>query len=150
MLIRRAEKEDCNKLDELLTLLIRDEKQYDDSIDDFFAVIGYYENFINDLDKCLLVAVDNEEIIGYIYGYKQDKDPTSSKSEYLLDALYVIDNYRNQGIGKSLINEFKKFCVENNATHINVNVCSKNIGAKTLYQSNDFETTKETMTLKLK
>lgn len=150
MLIRKAIKEDCNKLDELLTLLIRDEKQYDDSIDTSFFVIGYYENFVNDSNKCLLVALDNEEIVGYLYGYKQEKDPTSDKLEYLLDALYVINNYRNQGIGKSLINEFKKFCLENNATHINVNVCSKNITAKSLYENNNFVTTKEIMTLELK
>lgn len=150
MIIRKAKIEDCKKLDYFLTLLVRDEKQYDDSIDEFFAVINYYENFVNDLDKCLLVATNNDEIVGYIYGYKQEKDPTSYKTEYLLDALYVMDNYRNQGIGTALINEFKTWCLENNGTDINVNVCSKNKDAKNLYQSNKFEVIKEIMTLKIK
>ena len=150
MLIRKANIEDCNKLDELLTLLIKDEKQYDDSINGFFAVIGYYENFVNDQDRCLLVALDNNEIVGYIYGFKQEKDPTVEKEEYLLDALYVLENYRNKGIGKSLIQEFKAWCEGLNATNINVNVCSKNETAKALYKENNFITVKETMTLKIK
>ncbi len=148
-MIRKAKIEDCNKLDDLLTLLIRDEKQYDDSIDGLFAVIGYYENFVSDPNRCLLVSDDNG-INGYIYGFKQESDPTSSKVEYLLDALYVVEDYRNKGIGKALIEEFKTWCIENGATNINVNVCSKNEIAKILYKNNNFVTTKETMTLKLK
>lgn len=149
MLIRKAKLEDCSKIDNLLTLLIRDEKQYDDSIDSFFTVIGYYENFVNDPNRCLLVAENNDEIIGYIYGFKQEQDPTSSKIEYLLDALYVKEEYRKQEVASLLIQEFKKWCKEKKATCINVNVNSQNTKAKNLYQKENFVTVKETMSTEL-
>lgn len=149
-MIRKAKLEDCDKLDQLLTLLIRDEVQYDKTIDPGFMVIKFYENFVNDPNRCLLVAEENNEIVGYLYGFKQQKDPVSDKKEYLLDALYVDPNYRHQGIGSALIDEFKTWCLESNATCITVNVCSENKEAKELYKNNNFVTTKETMIMELK
>ena len=149
-MIRKAKLEDCDKLDQLLTLLIRDEVQYDKTIDPGFMVIKFYENFVNDPNRCLLVAEENNEIVGYLYGFKKQKDPVSDKKEYLLDALYVDPNYRHQGIGSALIDKFKTWCLESNATCIMVNVCSENKEAKELYKNNNFVTTKETMVIELK
>ena len=146
MKIRKSEMSDVNKLNSLLTLLIRDEKQYDDTIDENFTVTNMYENYIYDLNRLILVAEDdNNNIIGYIYGYITNDEV--SKRTAVLDALYVESEYRNKGIADKLINYFKKWVSDNNIDIIDVNVCSNNIKAKNLYKKHNFKTIKETMRL---
>jgi ribosomal protein S18 acetylase RimI-like enzyme len=150
MIIRKAIKEDAKTLNWLLTLLIRDEKQYDNSINENFVVTNMYENYIEDKNRCILVALDNNKIIGYLYGYLKEFDSTVNNKICLLDALYVDINYRKKGVANELINSFKNWCINNNSKTIEVNVCSKNINAKNLYSKHDFITIKETMSLEIK
>ena len=145
MIIRKAKIKDAKSLNNLLTLLIRDEKQYDNNIDENFVVTNMYENYIEDPKRCILVAEDNEKIIGYIYGYLNDADPTLNNRLALLDALYVDENYRKQGIADSLIKNFKEWVISNNVKIIEVGVCSENINAKHLYNKHGFNTVKETL-----
>ena len=146
MTIRKASYDDINTLNYFLTLLIRDEKQYDDTIDENFTVTNMYENYIYDLNRLILVAEDdNNNIIGYIYGYITNDEV--SKRTAVLDALYVESEYRNKGIADKLINYFKKWVSDNNIDIIDVNVCSNNIKAKNLYKKHNFKTIKETMRL---
>jgi ribosomal protein S18 acetylase RimI-like enzyme len=149
MIIRKANENDAKDLNWLLTLLIRDEKKYDDNINENFVVTNMYENYIEDQNRCILVAEENNKIIGYLYGYYENNDLTINNRICFLDALYVNENYRNKGIANQLINLFKKWCIDNNAKTIEVNVCSKNINAKNLYSNQNFITTKETMEFKI-
>ena len=50
MEVRKIKKEEASIVDNLLTLLIRDEKQYDDNIDINFKVTNFYQNYIDDSD----------------------------------------------------------------------------------------------------
>ena len=69
ILIRGAEHEDAERLDELLTLLIRDEGQYDDNLNEAYVVRdNYRERFRMDGHK-LLVAEIEGKIVGYLYGF---------------------------------------------------------------------------------
>ncbi len=145
MKIRKAEMRDVNKLNSLLTVLIRDEKQYDDTINENFTVSNMYENYIYDLNRLILVAEEDNNIVGYIYGYITNDEV--SKRTSVLDALYVESKYRNKGIADKLINYFKKWVSDNNIDIIDVNVCSNNIKAKNLYKKHNFKIIKETMRL---
>ena len=144
MLYRKALMKDAYDLDNLLTELIQDERQYDDSIDENFIVTNFYQNYIEDNTKFLYLAEESNEIIGYIYGYF-NKDDTNQNNIAYLDALYINIDYRKQGIANKLIAEFKKWARENNCTSMEVNVCSKNIKAKNLYLKNNFQSFKETL-----
>ena len=144
MIIRKAVDSDANKLNELLTKLILDEKQYDDSIDETFVVINMYENYINDETKFIEVVEENNEIVGYLYGMLL-KDPTSKTKKSVLDALYIESNYRKKGLGEKLINDFKTWCKEQKVDKINVKVCAKNINAKKLYNKMGFLKISETL-----
>ncbi len=148
MLYRKALMKDAKNLDNLLTKLIQDERQYDDSIDENFIVTDFYQNYIQDNTKFLYLAEDNKEIIGYIYGYF-NKDVTTNDKVAYLDALFIDSNYRHQGIANKLIDEFKKWTKENNCTSMEVNVCSNNIKAKNLYIKNNFQSFKETLKCKI-
>ncbi len=149
MKIRIAEPKDAERLNAFLTLLIRDEKQYDDGINENFVVTNMYENFIGDPKRIILVAEEDEKIIGYLYGFIIDSDEVETKKIAKLDALYVEENVRKKGIAESLINIFKDWVIDNNISKIEVNVCSDNYKAKSLYQKKGFKTTKETMSLEI-
>lgn len=56
MNIRKANYNDVKILNEFLTLLIRDERQYDLGIDENFVVTNMYENYIEDPNKLIIVA----------------------------------------------------------------------------------------------
>jgi GNAT superfamily N-acetyltransferase len=149
MIIRRAIAQDSKSLNWLLTLLIRDEKKYDENIDENFVVTNMYENYIEDRNRYIVVAEENNTIIGYLYGYIK-QDVTGNNKVCMLDALYVVKEYRQKKIASKLIHSFQEWCVQNQVMTIDVNVCSENIIAKKLYSDNHFITTSETMTLKIK
>lgn len=107
MIVRKAKKGDVSELNHLLTLLIHDEKKYDANINLDFFVTNMYENYVEDSEKCILVAEEQQEIFGYLYGYKKEKDATTLLSEARLDALYVREEYRHQGVVNALLVSFK-------------------------------------------
>lgn len=144
MLYRKALMKDAKYLDNLLTELIQDERKYDNSIDENFVVTNFYQNYIEDNTKFLYLAEDNNKIVGYIYGYF-NKDNTINNKVAYLDALFIKENYRKQGITNKLIEEFKKWAIDNNCTSMEVNVCSNNIKAKNLYIKHNFQSFKETL-----
>ncbi len=147
MIIRKANYNDANVLNKFLTLLIKDERQYDLGIDENFIVTNMYENYIEDSNKLLIVAEENDEIVGYLYGIFKPSDDTYKYKIAKLDALYIDPHYRNKGIATSLIEYFKKWAISKNVHKIEVNVWSKNIKAKRLYEKNNFKTTNETLTI---
>ena len=149
MIIRKADYKDVKILNNFLTLLIRDESQYDLGIDENFVVTNMYENYIEDSNKLLIVAEENDEIVGYLYGIIKPNDDTYKYVIAKLDALYIDNNYRNKGIATSLIQYFKKWAVSKKAHKIEVNVFSNNIKAKRLYEKNNFKTTSETLIINL-
>lgn len=138
MIIRKAKMEDAKELNLLLTLLIRDEKQYDKNINEEFVVTNMYENYMEDKNKCILVAEEKQEIVGYLYGFIKENDVTICLQEARLDALYVKEEYRRRKIANALILEFKKWVNNYNIKIIEVNVWSKNEKAKNLYAKHNF------------
>ncbi len=149
MNIRKANYDDVKILNEFLTLLIRDERQYDPGIDENFTVTNMYENYIEDSNKLLIVAEENAQVVGYLYGIIKPVDDTYKYIIAKLDALYIDNNYRNKKIATSLIEYFKKWAISKNADKIEVNVWSNNIKAKRLYEKCNFKTTSETLTIYL-
>ena len=128
-------KELADKCDELLTKLILDERQYDDSIDPDFKVSNYFNNFVNDEDKLLLGYLVDNTLVGYIYAYET---VSNNIKGLFIDGLYVETDYRNRGIAKELINEVVLEAENREAKFIDIKVMSKNDVAKHLYNSLDF------------
>ena len=143
--IRKAVSEDVKQLNNFLTLLIRDEKQYDPNINENFTVTNMYEKYINDNSRLLLVAEEDDKIVGYLYGILNYADGANLNDVAKLDALYVEKEYRNRNIANSLINEFKKWALENKVYVLQVGVCSGNFKARNLYEKQGFQVLNETM-----
>ena len=123
----------ANECDKLLTLLIHDEKQYNQYIDDNFVVKDFYKNTIKDKNNILLSYIDNEKIVGFVY-LKPTCD--EDKKGYLIDALFVLKEYRKKGIAKKLLNEAISIVKESD--FIDINVMYNNKIAYNLYKSLGF------------
>lgn len=147
-IIKVCTTEDANMLNKLLTDLINDERKYDDNINENFIVSSFYENIYTDKNKCLLAVKNNNNIIGYLYGYVCENNVDKEKTA-IIDALYVENLYRNKGLGKTLINNFKIWAYENNVKIIELKVCNNNTSAIKLYKSEGFTEFKTIMRVKI-
>ena len=134
MIKRVLDLETANICDELLTKLIQDERQYDDSIDENFIVKDYFKNVISNEDNILLCYMDENIVKGYIYL----KPTGDNKKGYLIDGLYVKEEYRNNGIGKALISEAINLIKDKEVDYIDINVMNNNLNAIKLYKSLNF------------
>ena len=146
--IRKATIHDTKKLNELSTLLIRDEKKYDNNINEEFKVKSFYEYIINKENNYLLVAESSNTIIGYLYGYIIDDENTVINKVAKIDALYIEEEYRHHGIGSSLIKEFKKI-VKDKVKYLEVNTFNDNKEAISTYKNNGFKEISTIMKLEL-
>lgn len=68
---------------------------------------GMIKNEQSDLREPLAVALKDDRIIGYLFGhfYEQDKHSSCIKKDsrcFSVDELYVLPEFRGQGIGKRL------------------------------------------------
>lgn len=68
---------------------------------------GMVENEKSDLCEPLMVALDGERIVGYIFGHFYRQETGTSyigvgEDCFSVDELYVLPDYRSHGIGKNL------------------------------------------------
>ncbi len=126
----------AEKCDELLTKLIEDERKYNNKINEFFIVVDYFKNVINDDNNILLCYKMDENVVGYIFfKYINNIDGVG----YLIDGLFVEEAYRNKGIAKSLISEGLKRIDSIKKDFIDIKVMANNKIAMKLYESFGFE-----------
>ena len=125
MIFRKPNNNDASNLDNLLTKLILDEKNYDPNVE-VVNVKDFYINYINDNTKYFEVCEDNDTIVGYIY-------VIINNNIAKIDALYVEEAYRNKKIATKLIENFINYSKDNNIKEITINVLENNVKAKNLY-----------------
>ena len=82
-------------------------------------------------NKKIFVAVENNMIVGYVYGdfYQETKARSYAKinDKYLeLEELYVLPEYRNLGVGQKLFKKIEKYAKQNGAKTLRLNAVSKN------------------------
>ncbi len=135
MIQRVLDEEKANYCDKLLTKLIQDERQYDENIDSNFVVNDFYRNVIKDDRNYLLCYIENDVIVGYIY-VKYIK--TDEEEKYSLDALYVEENNRRQGIASKLIQEALNTIKSTDINCVEVNALFDNKKAINLYKKYGF------------
>lgn len=148
--IRKCKTEETNIANELLTKLIRFEKQFDNNINENCTVNYYYESVIDNPSHLILFAQIEEKIIGYIYGFIQENGDTTKEKVGQIDALYIEEEYRNMKVGDKLITEFIEWAKEQNVKIIEISVFDTNIKARNLYKKKNFKQIKTTMNLIVK
>ena len=123
---------DADRCDELLTKLIHDERQYNDTIEDNYIITNHFNKMLDDENIIILGYYINEIIVGYILIRR------TSNNTCLLDGLYVEKEYRNKGIGNSLLKEAISRIKNMNVKYVDINVMYNNIIAKHIYEKLGF------------
>ena len=123
---------DADRCDELLTKLIHDERQYNDTIDDNYIVTNHFNKMLDDENIIILAYYINKIIVGYILIRR------TSNNTCLLDGLYVEKEYRNKGIGNSLLKDAISRIKNMNVKYVDINVMYNNIIAKHIYEKLGF------------
>ena len=135
--IKKANQLNINEANKLLTKLIRDEKKYDSNINEKYVVKHYYEN--RPKNSVILFAYVDKKIAGYTYGILEDTQTYINK-KLLIDALYVEEEFRNNGVATSLINAVEEWGKEQGAKVEELTVCKENEKAFNLYKKFGFDT----------
>lgn len=140
----------AKKCNELLTKLLISESKYDKNFRDDYIVTNYFENKYQNEDSILLIAKEEEDVIGYAYCKINELSggPIVSKVT-LLDGIYIEEDYRKQGIGLKLINECKNWSIEIGADYFEIKVTSENINALKLYEQIGFKDFEHKMRIEL-
>ena len=150
--IRKATIEDLKAIQELNYKLFELEyNNFDPALNMnwTFSKIGenYFKKSIE--NATVWVAVDNNKVIGYLVGRIEKMPAYTTKSLAELDNFYIDEEYRRQGIGKRLVEEFKKYGINKGIEEIKVTASAKNTNAKAFYQNNGFDEFEVTYKMKL-
>ena len=147
--IVKATRDNVKIANEFLTELIKDEKKYDKNINEKCVVNSFYENIYNLDNQFLYFAKVKDKYIGYIYGFIKDDGEAYINKNAVLDVMFVLEEYRNKGIGTSFIKLFQDWSLEKDVKFIELKVCNNNDIAISLYKNNLFEPNKVIMRLEL-
>ncbi|GGA89236.1 GNAT family N-acetyltransferase [Mucilaginibacter rubeus] len=141
MLIRKATIEDLPVLLQFEQGIITAERPFDSTLKP--DPISYYDlkAFITSTDVQVLVAEIDGEIAGSGYArIKKNPDAYYDFEKYAyLGFMYVLPEYRGMGVNQAIIEELKKWTVEQGLTEIRLEVYNDNIGAIKAYEKAGFK-----------
>ena len=128
MKIRKAEIKDITEIQKLNSLLLKKEKEeyYYKTLDigwpETKSGKNYLLKFINSNKYFMIVAENNKKIIGYLYGKIIKNKPKVAD----LESFFIIDKYRNKGIGQKLYSKFETECLEEKVKILRLEVSTLN------------------------
>ena len=105
----------------------------------------YFEDLIK--NAYVIVATENDNIIAYLAGSISDKCSYSLLQYGEINNMYVDSRYRGKGIGKALVDNFKKYCAERNIRNLRVVASAKNKNAQEFYKKQGFSEFDITLTI---
>ena len=152
ILVRTANLEDLNIIQNLNNELFKLEKEnYDFTLISDWPLTEagklYFEDLI--LNHFVVVAILNDEVVGYLAGSINDKGSYEEIQYGEINNMLVIDKYRGLGIGKILIDKFKMYLKDNNIENLKVEASAKNLNAIKFYKQNGFEDFNVTLTMNI-
>jgi ribosomal protein S18 acetylase RimI-like enzyme len=89
-------------------------------------------SFLSNPLNFLLVALDDNEPVGFVLAYQLQRIDGESAKMFLYE-IGVADNYRRRGIGSALINELDRICKDGSFINMFVLTNESNIPATGLY-----------------
>ena len=129
--VKKAAIEDINGVSELFNSYRMFYKQETD--------LGLASSFISERirnsESVIFFAQDSE---GNYLGFSQlypTFSSVSAKKSWVLNDLFVAENFRKFGIAKQLMNSAKKLAIETNANGIALETSENNFNAQALYES---------------
>lgn len=100
----------------------------------------YFKEKITKDDECAFVVVINKKTIGYLVGELTEIEDYRNTSQIAeLEDVFVLENYRNLGIGTRLYQEFINWCKSKGIKRVKVIVSTQNTKAINFYKKNHME-----------
>ena len=99
--------------------------------------IKYFTDILNN-EAAFIALVDNK-VVAYLAGSINVQSSYTTKPCAELDNMFILEEYRNYGIGTKLINAFKAVCLEEGIEEIKVTAFAKNTNAINFYKKNGFK-----------
>lgn len=142
IIIKKATIEILNEIQELNNQLFELEYNNFDSslkVGWSFEKAGteYFSDMLN--NQVVFIALVDNSVVGYLAGSINVESSYVTKSLAELDNMFILENYRNYGIGTKLVNEFKKYCLNIGIQEIKVTASARNNNAISFYKKNGFE-----------
>jgi len=143
--IKNSTIDDLHKVQELnLKLFEKEYKEYDSllNLNWTFGKEGtkYYRDRILSEDGCVLIAVVENEIVGYLCGgIKKAEAYRNLPIVAELENMLVLEKFRSKGIGKQLFDEFIKWCETKKVGKVRVEVSAQNEKGIRFYRTNNFK-----------
>jgi len=131
--IKKLETSDISLAQQLFILFKRVFDQVDINVLDL-PDKKYLQDLLVKNSFCVFVAVADGEVVGGLTAYEFDMYMEKAKEAYLYD-LAVHENYRRQGIARSLIIKLQEYAKENNIATIFVEAHAEDIDAIDFYKS---------------
>ena len=117
-------------------------------LDDFNALaenvredaIAYHRRGLTDDERTILVAVEEDELAGFIYA-KREESMSILDREYTLHIIevYVREESRQQGIASALLDEIERWEMAQECEFASLMVHVDNHAAQSLYEDTGFE-----------
>jgi len=139
--IRKATLKDLEEIKKLNQELFNYDFKFDKTLDLEWPSKNkdYYKKRITGKDSITLIAEDEKKIVGYLIGViVEGEGYRNIKKIAELENMFISENYRRKGIGKSLIINFINWAKGENVKKIKVVASAKNNCAIELYKKSGF------------
>lgn len=134
MTTRKIKREDINELSILFdNYRVFYEKESDIKGSEIFLL----ERIRNNESEIFIAENDKKELVGFVQLYPIFSS-TRMKKLWLLNDLFVDENYRGQGVSVLLIDEAKKLCKESYACGLILETAKSNVVGNKLYPKTGF------------
>lgn len=137
--IRVANENDCEVLNFLFARLLENDRLYDSNIKEELTMKGFFNKRILELDSIILVAIIDDLVVGYIYGYIRRDNKIKIELEAYIESLYVVKEYRNNGIGTELISKLIENVKKQGVKYLFIENKVTNESAKRIYSKLNFD-----------
>lgn len=152
VIIRKATLDDLFEIQNLNNLLFKLEKEnFDPTLVEDWPLSADGKNYFKELieNNFVVVAIINNEIVGYLAGSINEKGSYEEIQYGEVNNMFIKSECRGYGLGKMLINEFKKYCSSNSINNLVVTASAKNVNAIEFYKRNGFDDFNITLTTKI-
>lgn len=100
----------------------------------------------------IFVAKEDDKVLGYVLLSSREgkKNGYKYRKELDIDAMGVDEKYRNQGIGRKLLEYVKQYAKDNDYTDLRLTVNEENENARHLYEEVGFKVKNIAYSMKIK
>ncbi|HIB8180916.1 TPA: N-acetyltransferase family protein [Elizabethkingia anophelis] len=134
MMIRLATLQDL----ESLTLIFEKYRDFYKKQGDYEGAKSFLKERISNNESVIYIAEADGETIGFTQLYPLFSS-TRMKKLWLLNDLYVEEEYRQKGISIALIDKAKELCRETGACQLSLETSKTNMVGNNLYPKTDFQ-----------